>query len=240
MNKLRRFAACAAALCVLTGSVQGQESETGEARRWAITLNIGWSPGEPPSGTLEEAMIAGDLDDVSPRTCILLVCSGDQPHPQTIGSQGIASAISLSYRANGWLELRGVWAGGGEYPETVGYGTGVGWLRLTPSLQTVALIPAFHIDGVIHVGAGPAMSLATLDDSEGERYRKIAPGAVLSAGLRLPPGTRFFIEFTGAYRYIAPVDFGSIELPDSSSDYLPDVRMDFSHAMLAVGLGVRF
>ena len=55
----------------------------------------------------------------------------------------------------------------------------------------------------------------------------------ITIGIRLPPRTRFFLEITGQYRYIAPARFEPIEA-------LPDVELDLSYPTLSAGLGVRF
>ncbi len=243
---LRRAPAIALTMVILGSAAEAQTPEEELGRRWSVSWTLGAAFGNS-NADIEEAMVAAGLDDGSPG-CFFGPCA-PIPHPWSYEGSW-QSTITLSYAVRPRLLLRALW-GRADLGATHGYRDGAGFgnfMFLQQTVTTLAVLPALKLGGAFRVAAGPSLNFVKISDTaasgSGRRSSNAAkPGFVVDAGLSTPARSRFFFEITGQYRYALPAEIGPFERPESQYSEavtLPRTRVSMSHAVLGLGVGVRF
>jgi len=233
----------------LASDARAQGGERASFRRWSVTLYGGWTEGRSPK-SVEEAMLDAGLNEVSPARCFWGLCAPSQRHPRSIGRTA-SRALAVSYALKRGLRVRALWATA-EFGETVGWrDDGSEWgadLALHQEATTVAALVALSVEGAARVAVGPSLNFVELGDAGTARSTATKPGLVCEAALSLPARSRFFVEAAVQYRYVVPAELGPFYArsgawpgePEGEGATFPTSRIEFSQAVLNLGMGVRF
>ncbi len=135
--------------------------------------------------------------------------------------------------------------------QTYGYKAGPlfgNYLFLRQSVSSYAIMAGINpgADGGVWAAAGPALHRVALEHEESQGGPTVTAtrlGAVVAMGLVLPARNRIFVDFQGQYRLVGTVGMGPIDVPGTSGGIVgtvPRTEVNFNHAMLSLGLGVRF
>jgi hypothetical protein len=234
----RLLAACALALL---GAHSLAAQTTKPVRRWAVSISRSMSFGQSTSG-VEQAVRAGEFDDQS---CFFSCVD----HPFSLGSGG-NGLLTVRHALRPRLQIVGVY-GTSHLGETFGYKADTGAFAFGDNLWVVQSVRVAGVlagvstaGGASWLAAGPAFFEPHFDEGtfppvQLQENRRL--GAAIAAGISTR--RRFFIEAQGQYRLVGNVDFSALDIRDMSGNVvgsLPRTSVNFNHAILSAGVGVRW
>jgi len=216
-------------------------------RSWSLEFALGSSIGGPTED-IEDAMRAAGLDDpVEVGACC------ETSYPQT--SDGDLSSLWGAARRRlgdspwlvgvgaGWTELGSV--GGNRNVE--GEPQGSFYIYSEVELLTIAPMAWFEPLPAARLGAG--LALHRVDTHLGRSYTAEVddssswePGLMVEAAVNLPVASRFYFLALLQYRWLQDGTIGPWQDEASSGEVVvfPESEVTLSHALVAVGLGIRF
>jgi len=216
-----------------------QQPSAPPARRWEISVDLGYSFGSTAS-QFEDVMRASGLDD--PESCWLF-CSGTISNPHSRGALTTGIAISYAFRDRWALRLERVSA---DLGETMGYHDPLIYLFLHSTVTTMAPVAVYSVTGRLRIGAGPAINsvqVTRTDAPGGPGWHTTRVGFVLLGRVVSSERRRVFFEGTARYDFVgspAAGPFVSQALGGPGTAVMPRTRISFSYASIHVGLGLRF
>lgn len=216
----------------LTGQGGAVASKSTPARRWAVSISIGWSWGNSHSA-LERSLTAGGFNDPFP--CLIFCGSVAEPEPSSTGGL-VTSTLALSYAVRPSLDVR-LQEMSADLGETSGYNAASAsarFLSLHQAVRSIAAFPVVNLGGILRIGVGPALhfvNVSRTDSPGGPPFKATRFGAVVYGGLTTR--RRVFLEVSAQYIYVPSVDVGPIAT-------MPLTHVVFTHPTLSASLGVRF
>ena len=165
-------------------------------------------------------------------------------YPVTKPKVTVIGGVGYSVKPRMQLRLSGMMSGG----RTTGYGGNDVYVIITHRLRTAGLLAAVSTaDGTLRVGAGPALTQATV---KAFQYDNLPPssvarlwkgGLLLEAALRGRLAGGRFLEVAGRFHYAGSVPAGPVEMGAAYNNTLrafPRSNLSLTSATLTVGLGL--
>jgi hypothetical protein len=216
---------------------EGAGARETRAGAWSVILSGGRGIGLSTRG-VEAAMRAGGFDD--PLGCMFW-CSGPEDGPQSDRS-GTAWQLAVRRQQREDTQL---WVLIARTPlgETRGLKEGIGYSYIKQSAITCAFLvgKGGRRDRGWYVAGGPAVYRVTLQHSlrpDGPCVSTTTIGASATLGEVYPLNRRFFLDVHGQCFLAVPVKMGPLDIPYLSAT-LPRTSVNFTHGVLALGVGVR-
>jgi hypothetical protein len=214
-------------------------------RLWSVSIATGGARGRSTQD-VEAAMRAGGFDDRTPD-----FFGPGRDHPYSTGDGG-GPLLTIRRRFGKMAHVRAM-VSHVDLDETRGFTFGQtlgnwGWIDLRQSVSTYAIMAGINreADGGFWVAGGPALYRVALERTGafgGPDITANRLGAVAGLGFVLSVRKRFFAELQGQYRLVGSADVGPIDVAgivgDSIAGTLPRTKVNFSHSVLLIGLGVR-
>lgn len=216
-------------------------AESHPVHRWSIALLTGF-PSRGPAGSIEDAMQSSGFGDTGPSF------SGQgiaHPFSDTgFGAVGFPAAIDVGY------QLRGMWAARlllGRTPigSTFGYQALSHYATIDYAVTSLALMASATDDGVLHAALGPALQIVQTRNSrvagEGAWESQAKLGFIARISLRIPRGSRFYLDAGVQYRRVGTVELGPYSIFGPGGDaVLAAMEIPFDHWLIEFGPGFRF
>lgn len=253
MSVLRHPLALAlGALLAALAPLQAQgEMERIAASRWAATVSGGVSLGTSTSD-IEAAMRAGGLAETDPGGC-RVYCSPSKAFPWSQGNGAGFQAMLMRRFATSPLQFRAA-ASHTHLGTTTGFNLREGldfgdYLEVQQRVTAIGVLAGVSaLREVVWAAAGPAVYRATLtriDGGEASDERSVVTrvGGLVALGLDVPLSYPVVLQFQGQYRIIGSPEMGPVReqaVDGSEGRMMPRAAVTLDHALLLMGLGLRF
>lgn len=240
----------AGGLVVASAPLGAQERDPASAR-WSASASGGISLGQTTKD-IEAAMRASGWGDVDPGGCRLF-CAPARAYPSS-QENGAGFQLMLTRQWRGPVQLRAALSST-NLGTTIGFqqrplATDGDYLEVQQRLTSLGVLAgASALRNIVWVAAGPAVYRATLtriDDARAsdESDAAIRVGGLAAIGLDLPLSFPVLLQFQGQYRFVGSPELGPIRenpVPEHPTPReLPRTAINFNHALLLMGLGLRF
>jgi hypothetical protein len=219
---------------VVEAQAVGYVGRRDEARssRWAVIFFVGGARAGP-ADAIELALRYAGWDEP-----LLNLVTGDAvEHPRSTSGEAslmLAAGYRISDRLFAELVISRVQTG-----ETAGFRDPVR-LRIEHAVFSVAPIIATRL-AVLRLGVGPAVhfiNVRSRPGSQSDWATKI--GLLAQVGIFYPMRSAVFIEVRGQYRWVGDKEIGPFADIGGGLRDFPASAVDFAHAFVAAGIGLRF
>jgi hypothetical protein len=242
--KIRSTAVFVASLLLIGHQAFGADETSPAVRMWSVSLGVGGGIGLASRG-VGNLMRAAGFDDLE--DCMFWCTGKPRPTPRT-DQGGRSGQIVVRRRLGPTTQLRAM-VSYTTLGETTGYRIGSldtlgGYLILRQSVSACALqVGVGRRDDLgLYLVGGPSVFRVMLKEPDlpgGPTMTATSVGAIAALGFMFPLGLhpRLFLDAQAQCCLVAPVNMGPTSTPLVGE--LPRTRVNFTHGVASIGLGVR-